>query len=91
MSTISGLVPANKEIWIFGDDLVTETKEWLEKLEFAYIQDETKPRLFIHENYNVRVYKNTITEAQSSNFIKEIRNDIANTILRILLESGFAM
>lgn len=37
------------------------------------------PTLYIHENYNVRTYPNDI---QETNFLKEIRNQIATTVMR---------
>lgn len=78
---ITGQIPANQEIWIFGDELLHETRDWLTKLEFAYLNDNSKPQLYIHDHYNVKTYL-TPPQGHQSNFIKEIRNEIANTILR---------
>lgn len=58
-----------------------ETSPWLKKLEFAHQEDESKPKLYIHETYNVRTYP-VGKEMGKSNFISNIRNSIANTILR---------
>lgn len=54
----------------------------MRKLEFAFLSDESKPQLYIHEVYNVRAYKSPTKEGESENFIVEIRNEIVNTILR---------
>lgn len=79
----SGLLPASHEIWIFGDELLTESLGWLKKLEFAHLTDEAKPKLYIHENYNIRTY-NPAKEGEE-NFIKDIRNEIATTVTRRVL------
>lgn len=75
-------MPANQEIWVFGDDLLTETKDWLRKLEFAYLGDNSKPQLYIHEFYNVKVYQTLGIESEKENFVSNIRNEIAKTVMR---------
>lgn len=76
----TGQIPAAKEIWIFGDDFLAQSQGWLKKLEFAHFQDNNMPSLYIHENYNVKTYPTTNTTRNE--FLKEIRNAIANTIMR---------
>lgn len=65
---------------------MTETRDWLKKLETHHLTNDTFPSLYIHECYNVRTYQDNTAQG---NFIQKIRNDIANTVMRkVLLPSA---
>lgn len=78
----SGQPPANQEIWVFGDELLNESKGWLKKLEFEHLTDNSKPHLYIHESYNVRTYQSPPIQGQNENFLSKIRNEFAETVQR---------
>lgn len=83
-----GAIPASQEIWVFGDELLQQSVEWLKKLECNAQSTETQnPQLYIHERYNVRSYLSPTSEEKSSkqNFILRIRNEIATTVMRKIL------
>lgn len=67
-----------------------ETRGWLKKLEFAHLDDNTKPQLYIHETYNVRTYQPGENDKKSKdNFIQQIRNEFAQTVIRkVMLPSA---
>lgn len=89
ISFFSGPIPAQKEIWIFADQLLNQTQGWLKKLEFEYLKDGRIPQLYLYEKYFIRTYPQDENSIYKHNFIAEIRNQIANTTMRkVLLPSA---
>lgn len=75
-SIFTGHVPACNQIWILGDSLLKTSASCLTALKTAYINDPTKPRLYIHDNYDVI----TAFEDENSkdNFLRQVRNNLAH-------------
>lgn len=67
--------------------MLNETKDWLKKLEFAFLTDDSKPQLYIHEHYNVRTYQDPDANdtKSSTHFALKIRNEVAQTIMRKII------
>lgn len=81
-------MPAAQEIWIFGDELLKQSAGWLKRLESAFINDRTKPQLYMHEHYNVKTYvtpNKGKAEEENANFIQNVRNEIATTVMRKIM------
>lgn len=75
---VIGYVPANHQLWILGDQLLKDTKAVLQSLKTGFIQDSAKPRLFIHDNFNVFTHHEE-KEGQQ-NFIQQIITNFAQML-----------
>lgn len=73
--SLAGYVPAFKQIWIIGDSFLKTTQSCLTALKTAYINDPTKPRLYIHDHYDVITLFED--EPGNENFVKQVRNNLA--------------
>lgn len=72
---LTGYVPAFNQIWILGDSLLKETTSALIDLKNGYINDPIKPRLYMHDNYDIIP---CYDESAKGNFLKQIRNSLVH-------------
>lgn len=66
------------QLWVIGDQMLKETKASLQCLKTAFIQDPSKPRLFIHDTFDVIAHYED--KASQGNFIQSIRNSFAQLL-----------
>lgn len=72
---IAGHVPAFNQLWILGDSLLKNTISCLQALKTAYINDPLKPRLYIHDHYDVIPHFDDSNAKE--NFLWQIQNNLA--------------